>query len=247
MPTDAAHALRLHAEEMESVAATLARTAAKQGDGITGVVRVTASEVIGVEVLPPIIAALRDQHPGLKVELALSNRMQDLLRREADIAVRMARPEQEQLIARHIGRIELGLHATPEYLDKRGTPDSTGQLAEHALIGFDHATPFIRGAAKSVRGFDRERFAIRTDSDLAQLALIRFGAGIGICQAPIARRAARPLIRVLPDQFALQLDTWIAIHEGLRHNPSCKTTFDALAASARADGHGDAMIAPAGN
>jgi DNA-binding transcriptional LysR family regulator len=109
----------------------LERAAASQGTGVRGTVRITASDVIGVEVLPPIITRLREQHPDLALELVLTDRVQDLLRREADIAVRMLRPRQELLVARRIGQIELGLHAHKRYLARHGTPVTVGDLARH--------------------------------------------------------------------------------------------------------------------
>ncbi len=227
IPTDAALSLRSFAESMQSTAAALERAAASQGAGVRGTVRVTASDVIGVEVLPPIVAALRDSHPDLTVELVLSNRVQDLLRREADIAVRMVRPRQELLVARRIGQIEVGLHAHQRYLAQHGTPRSVADLAKHSLIGFDQATAFVRNASKALAGWRREAFAIRTDSDLAQLALIRSGAGIGACQVPIARRDDA-LVRILPKQFSLPLETWVTMHQDLRDSPRCRVTFDAL-------------------
>ena len=227
LPTEAATMLRAQAAEMASIAAALERTAASQGEGVRGVVRITASEVIGVEVLPPIIAGLREQYPALKVELMLSNRVQDLLHREADIAVRMARPVQGQLIARHVGRLELGLHATKGYVARHGRPGKPSELEGHALIGYDQPTAFIRAAAKGLPGFEREQFSIRTDSDLCQLALLRAGAGIGVCQVALARRD-KALVRILPKQVAIHLDTWITMHEDLRHSPRCRVAFEAL-------------------
>ena len=214
---------------MESTAAALERTAASQGAGVKGVVRITASDVIGVEVLPPVIARLRHEHPDLKIELVLTNRVQDLLRREADIAVRMTHPKQETLIARRIGRIDVGLHATRQYLGTYGAPGSVAELVHHTLIGFDQETAFIRSARKHAPPLNRDKFSLRTDSDLAQLALIRAGAGIGICQVPIAKRSDA-LVRVLPRQVALYLETWITMHEDLRNRPSCRVTFEALVA-----------------
>lgn len=228
MPTDVALALRAHAEAMESTADALARAATSFGEDVRGVVRISASDVVGVEVLPPIVARLRQRHPALTVELALTNRVQDLLRREADIAVRMTRPGQTQLIARHIGGIELGLHAHRDYLARCGTPRDAGELVRHALIGHDRPTAFIRQIAKSFPGFDRGAFALRTDSDLAQLALIRCGAGIGACQAALAKRDPA-LVRVLPKAFAGRLDMWVTMHEDLRGSPRCRAAFDALA------------------
>jgi len=229
LPTESALALRSHAEAMESTAAALVRTAASQGDGVRGVVRITASEVIGVEVLPPIVGRLHAEHPELKIELVLTNRVQDLLRREADIAVRMTPPRQETLVARRVGHIELGLHATRQYLERRGTPRTTAELARHAIIGFDQPNAFIRSAGKSLPAFSRDLFSLRTDNDLAQLALIRAGAGIGLCQVPLARRDPT-LVRVLPRQVSLPLETWITLHEDLRNRPSCRVTFEALVA-----------------
>jgi DNA-binding transcriptional LysR family regulator len=227
MPTEAALSLRSYAETMQSTAAALERAAASQGTGVRGTVRVTASDVIGVEVLPPIIASLRDEHPDLVLELVLTDRMQDLLRREADIAVRMARPRQELLVARRVGQIELGLHAHQRYLSRHGTPNTMADLANHALIGFDQTTAFIRSAGKALSGWRREAFAMRTDNNLAQLALIRSGAGIGVCQAAIARRDDS-IVRLFPRHFSLQMETWITMHEDLRNSPRCRVAFDAL-------------------
>ena len=225
-PLESALSLRTYAEAMSNSVAALERAASSQGPGVRGVVRVTASEVIGVEVLPPIIAHLREQHPELQVELALSNKVQDLLQREADIAVRMTRPTQELLIARRIGHVAVGLHAARQYVKRHGAPVTSADLRRHSLIGFDQPTAFIRVAGKSFPALQREAFAMRADSDLAQLALIRSGAGIGLCQVPIGKRDG--LVRVLPKQFTLQLDTWIAMHEDLRNSPRCRVTFDAL-------------------
>ena len=227
LPTDAALALQNHAEAMESTAAALERVAASQGEGVRGVVRVTASEVIGVEVLPPILARLHTRYPELKVELVLTNRVQDLLRREADIAVRMTPPRQESLVARRVGAVELGVYATREYLERRGTPRNLSELAQHSIIGFDHASAFIRASSRSFPIYSRESFSLRTDSDLARLALLRAGAGIGICQVPLAKRSDT-LVRILQRQVSLPLETWITMHEDLRARAGCRAAFDAL-------------------
>jgi DNA-binding transcriptional LysR family regulator len=228
LPTEAGLSLRVYAESMHSTAAALERAAASQGAGVKGTVRVTASDVIGVEVLPPLIAALRDSHPDLAVELVLTDRVQDLLRREADIAVRMVQPRQELLVARRIGQIELGLYAHQRYLARHGTPGNLTELTKHSLIGFDETTAFVRSAGKAFSAWRREAFSLRTDNNLAQLALIRSGAGIGVCQSAIARRDDS-IVRVLPRQFSLPLETWITMHEDLRNSPRCRVTFDALA------------------
>jgi DNA-binding transcriptional LysR family regulator len=113
--------------------------------------------------------------------LVLTSRVQDLLRREADIAVRMTPPRQETLIARRIGQIELGMYATQQYLARRGAPKTIEDLEKHALIGFDQPNAFIRGVGKSLAkgpsgrtAWTRELFSLRTDNTLPQPTLLRF-------------------------------------------------------------------------
>ncbi|WP_137937897.1 LysR family transcriptional regulator [Chitinivorax sp. B] len=229
MPTEAALTLRGYAEAMHHMAAALKRAADSQGQGVRGTVRISASEVMGVEVLPAILNPLQQAHPQLKIELVLTNRVQDLLHREADLAVRMTQPKQGALIAKRVGETILGLHAHQRYLDRCGMPIAPADLAQHALIGFDEETPFLRAARTALPSWQREAFLLRTDSDLAQLALIRAGCGIGVCQVALAHRDTA-LIQVLPTHWQLKLETWITMHEDLRHSPRCKVTFDALVA-----------------
>ncbi|NML44048.1 LysR family transcriptional regulator [Ramlibacter sp. G-1-2-2] len=226
LPTEAALALRGHAESMRSTAAALRRAAESQGEGVRGTVRISASEIVGVEVLPPIVAELRRAHPELKVELVLTNRVQDLLKQEADLAVRMTQPRQDVLVARKVGEIALGLHARPDYLARCGTPKKLEDLAQHTLVGFDTETPFLRAARRQLPGISRESFALRSDNDLAQLALVRAGAGIGLCQVALGKRDG--LVRLLPRQLQMKLETWVVMHEDLRSSPRCRAAFDAL-------------------
>ncbi|MCC4594519.1 LysR family transcriptional regulator [Xanthomonas campestris pv. phormiicola] len=228
LPTDAALALRGHAQAMGSIAASLQRAAGRHGEAVQGTVRISASEVIGAEVLPPVLAGLRLAHPQLRLELVLSNRVQDLLHREADVAVRMTRPQQDLLIARRIGEVALGLYAHPDYLARHGTPHHLDELAQHSLIGFDVETPFLRAARAGLPLWRREAFALRADSDVAQLALIRAGCGIGFCQVALARRTPH-LLPVLPQQVRVGLDTWITMHQDLRGSAACSAVFAALA------------------
>ncbi|HEY1875231.1 MAG TPA: LysR family transcriptional regulator [Steroidobacteraceae bacterium] len=227
LPTEAALALRPYAESMRSTADALRRAADSQGEGVKGTVRVSASEVVGVEVLPPIIARLRQAQPQLTVELVATNRVQDLLQREADIAVRMTRPRQELLIARLVGVVALGFFAHRSYLARQGTPKTVTDLLQHALIGFDQETPFLRQARKTMPEWSRGAFSIRTDSDVGQIALIRAGCGIGVCQVALTKLDA-DLVRVMPHKFELKLETWVTMHEDLRNSPRCRVTFDAL-------------------
>lgn len=230
--TEAAQALEAYADTLASTSAALLRAASGLGrEGaveLHGTVRLTASEIVSAEVLPPILARLRRDHPGISLELAVSNRIENLLRREADIAVRMTRPEQDALIARRIGNIELGLHAHKSYLKRHGTPSTWKDLADHTLIGIDQETAYTRSLRPLLGGLQRDDFSVRTDSDLVQLATVRAGLGIGVCQVRLAERSTS-LVRVLPKLFSIQLDTWLAMHENLRSNPACNAVFNALA------------------
>ncbi len=227
-PTETALALRPHAEAMEAAAAALMRSASGSSGAIEGTVRLTASEVVAVERLPKLLTALKQRHPGLTFEIVASNRNQDLLRRDSDIAIRMVRPTQDALLARRAGRLTLGLFAHRDYLATHGTPARLADLAGHSLIGFDTESPAVRAAAASGVPVDRAAFSFRSDSDLAQLAALRSGFGIGICQHDLAR-ADPNLVPILPDQFSLPLETWIVMHEDLRASPKLRAVFDFLA------------------
>lgn len=227
LPTEHAQQLRPYAESLAATASAFLRAASSEAGQARGTVRISASEAVGIEVLPPILAALHRQYPQLQIELSLSNSPEDLLRREADIAIRMVRPSQDALVARRVGMIELGLHARRDYLGRRGTPTSLAGLQGHALIGFDHESMFIRRVKQQLGGLTRASFALRADSDLAQLAAIRAGFGIGVCQVNVARRDPQ-LVRILPAELAIELDTWIVMHEDLRETRRCSVVFAAL-------------------
>ncbi|NGZ87153.1 LysR family transcriptional regulator [Duganella aceris] len=229
--TDAGCALQGHAEALASASTALLRAASGIGRGenaeIQGTVRITASEVVSVEVLPAMLVQLRAKHPGITIELDVSNRIENLLRRDADIAVRMQRPEQDVLVARRVGNIDLGFHARRDYLERHGTPRTWEELGSHALIGIDRQTAFTRKLQPLMAGLSGGTYALRSDSDLLHLASIRAGLGIGICQVRLAQRDAR-LVRVAPDLLTISLDTWLAMHENLRGNPACAAVYAAL-------------------
>ncbi len=227
-PTELARELVPHAEAMASASAALQRTASAGKDDIRGAVRVSASEVIGAEVLPPILTDFRQRHPGIVIELVLSNQSTDLLRRDADIAVRMVRPTQDALVARHLGQIELGLFAHRRYLEAHGRPAALGDLPSHALIGFDTEMPYMRRMRPEGLPYARELFAWRTDSDLAATAALRAGFGLGFMQAPLARRDPQ-LVRLLAEEVSIPMDTWVVMHEDLRQSVRVRRLFDHLA------------------
>jgi DNA-binding transcriptional LysR family regulator len=232
IPTEAAHELEPHAQAMALAAKALVRAASGEAGAVRGTVRITASEIIGAEVLPKILTSFREQHPAVTIELVLSNRREDLLRREVDIAVRMVRPTQSALVARHIGRIALGLFAKRCYLRSHGEPGDLDAVWQHPIIGFDRDPYGARLLSPNGIALTPDLFTLRTDNDLAQLAAIRAGFGIGVCQIGIARREP-DFVQVLPDAFGFELEVWVAMHEGLRATRRMRLMFDHLAAELR--------------
>jgi DNA-binding transcriptional LysR family regulator len=227
VPTPAALELVPYAEAMASAADALVRMASGEVAEPKGVVRVTASEVVGVEVLPAILTSFRERYPQIVIELAVSNRNQDLLRRDADIAVRMARPTQGSVIARRIGKVDIGLYAHKRYLKKHGAPAAPEELLRHTMIGFDRDTASLRNVS-GVMPVTRELFALRSDSDHAQLAALRAGFGIAATHIGIAARD-KNLVPVLADAVRFSLEMWLAMHEDIRMNRRVRLLFDHLA------------------
>jgi DNA-binding transcriptional LysR family regulator len=227
--TDLALSLREAAQTMESAAYLLLRTASAEAGAVAGAVRIAASEIIGVEVLPPILSALKARHPGLSFELTLGNRIEDVLRHDADIALRMTRPAQEGLVARKLGLVPLGLYAHESWIARHGEPVSLVDLiASGFLIGYDRDPAIIRALAALGLHAAPTDFGFRSDSDLAQLAALRSGLGVGLCQHSIAARDPK-LRRVLP-AFTHALEMWLVTHPNLRDARRVRATLDGLAA-----------------
>jgi DNA-binding transcriptional LysR family regulator len=229
LPTDAARDIARHAQAMSAASTAMMRAASGGISDTSGVIRITASDIVGAEVLPPLLASFRHAAPSVTIELSLSNRMADLLSGEADIAVRMLRPGQQAIVARQIGNVGLGLYAHRRYLEAAApltTPEA--MTREHALIGFDRETPVLHGLSNDF-ALTRDLFALRTDNDLAQLAAIRAGCGIGFIQHGIARRG-HELIPVFPKEIGFTLEMWLALHEDLRASRRLRLMMDHLAA-----------------
>jgi DNA-binding transcriptional LysR family regulator len=232
LPTELAHEISPYAAELCTTSAALLRAASARRGAIAGTVRISASEVIAVEVLPPILAELQEAHPDLVLEVSASDAIEDLLHREADVAVRTAEPAQEALIVRKIGGLPIGMFAHRRYLERHGTPVTFAELAGHRLVGFDRQTAYIRAMAKRYPKLAALATKFRADSNLAQLAAIRAGVGVGLCQVGLGIRD-RDLVRVLPS-LELALPCFVAMHENLKASLRCRAVFDALAAGLRA-------------
>jgi DNA-binding transcriptional LysR family regulator len=229
-PTDLALAFRQHLADMAAAASAAGRDTEGLISGEGGVVRLAVSEIVGIEVIPAMLARFREDHPGIDVELVLNNKNEDLTRRDADVAVRMARPTQNSLVAKKVGDLHLGFHATPEYVARHGEPKDFEELQTHTLIGFDRTYPEMideLSIGALGRPISRDLFSYRTDNDVAQLAAIRAGVGIGVCQDQIGKTSG--LVPVAPELFSFTLPIWICMHETLRGAPRMRLMFDHLA------------------
>jgi DNA-binding transcriptional LysR family regulator len=227
VPTDTATGMLPYAESMSGVADALVRSVSASATAELGTVRVTCSEVVGAEVLPPILAKLRRAHPKLQIELSLTNANEDLLRREADIAVRMAQPTQSALVAKRVGTVKLGVFASEAYVAEHGLPRTPADLVRgHAVIGKDRDATFYAALAAAGVHLKRKDFMLRTDSDAAYLAAMRAGVGVGVCQVPLA--VGPPPLRRLWPKLAFDLPVWVVTHEDLRASRRVALVFEHL-------------------
>jgi len=230
MPTMAALAIADAARHMEDGAGTLLRALAQSALATTGTVRITTSMVAASYLLPPVLAALREAEPGIAIELVASNDLSNLLRREADIAVRMVRPAQGSLVARKLADIPIVACAHKSYLKRAGTPHQPADLLahRHTLIGYDNDTLILRAAAQMGLPLTREHFALRTDDQVAYGRLIAAGAGIGFA-ADYNLRHWRGVVPVLPGLAIAPLPCWLAVHREIRGSRVVRRVFEFLA------------------
>lgn len=229
VPTAAALAIADAARQMEEGALGLERALARRRDTATGVVRVTASQVAAVWLLPPLLAEFQAAEPGIQAELVASNALSNLLRREADIAVRMVRPDQGSLVARKLAEVGVGAYAHRRYLARAGEPRRPEDLMAHRLVGYDRDETILRGFAALGLPIGREAFALRTDDHVAYGRLVAEGAGIGFLAHYTA--AGEPeLRRVLPQLKIPPMPCWLAVHREIRGNRVVRRVYDFLAA-----------------
>jgi DNA-binding transcriptional LysR family regulator len=224
------HALALAeaARAMHAGAADFSRLALGAGQSVQGSVRLSASQPMAFHVLPPILVRMRQALPQVTVELVVSNTLSNLLLREADIALRMVRPEQSSLVARQIGQVRVRAFASHGYLQRRGTPQATEDLAQHDLIAGDSNTEIQQGF--QAMGFPASalRFGLRTDDMNVQWAAVRAGLGIGFMGEYPAE--SDPSITALLTLNALPgLPVWLTVHRELRTSARIRAVYDFLA------------------
>lgn len=227
IPTQSALRLAEAARAMQSGAEQLARSAMGADRATAGTVRITASQPVSCYVLPPLLAQMRLSLPEVQVELVASNAVSNLLRREADIAVRMVPPEQATLIARRVGKVVLGACAHQDYLRRRGMPRQASDLLAHDLIGGDRNDDTLKGFAAQGLKVERQHFALRTDDLIAVWQAVRAGLGIGFVSERQIRTDAA-VIPVLPKLKIAPLPVWLAVHKEIRTNQRIRAVYDFL-------------------
>ncbi|WP_372839938.1 LysR family transcriptional regulator [Phaeovulum sp.] len=232
-PTQATLALLPHARAMREAAERLALAAAARNAGLAGAVRISASRIVSHHLLPPILARLRAAHPEIQIDLTASDTSENLMFREADIAVRMYRPTEHEVAARHVADLPVGLYGARSYLDRAGRPDSVEALMRLAWVGFDRSDTILRTMASMGIKVDRSFFGTRCDDQLVYWNLVRAGCGVGGMQTRVGD--ADPLLERIAAFVDLPpMPIWLAVAEPLRANPRVRLVLDALAAGFRA-------------
>ncbi|MDE2429471.1 MAG: LysR family transcriptional regulator [Burkholderiales bacterium] len=219
------------ARHMMAAARSLSMASVSQGEELSGTVRITASEIVSAFVLPDLLRQLAQQYPDIQIELVASNQLSNLLEREADIAIRMIRPVQNALIARHLADWSLGFYATRSYLEATGLPDPTmkeSALSRYRWLGMDHSDKFIAGFRDAGMPVERSFFAFRCDNHLVHWQAMLSGLGIGIAMQWMA--AQQPTLqRVFPQLSIPSLPVWLTTHRELKSSKRIRTVFDFLA------------------
>lgn len=217
------------AKAMQAAMGQIAMTAAGQEENIKGTVRITASVFVAQHFLPQIIAHIRRTEPQISIELVASDTSENLLFHEADIALRMYRPEQLDVVTRHLGDMPLGMFAATKYLDRKGRPRNMDQLLnEHDLIGYDQDETLLRGMREMGIPAEREWFCTRCDDNVVNWKLVRAGCGIGFSQAYTALRDEL-VEQVLPEVPIPALPVWLTAHQAMRKTPRIRRVWDILA------------------
>lgn len=215
------------ARAMSREAEQFALKAAGSTNTIKGTIRITASEIVSAYILPTILCDLRTAEPDIEIELVANNGADNLLSRDADIAIRMFRPTQNDLITRKVNDMPVAAHASRKYMDVFGCPKSPADLAKHRLIGYDRDELILRSMAALGMPGSRDMFAFRTDNQLVYWQLLKAGAGIGFCANHLAAQIG-DVEPILPELAIPALPMWLTSHQELRTNLRIRRCMDFL-------------------
>ncbi len=217
------------ARDMLKAVKALELAADGQSQKLNGTVRLTASEFVAHHLLPPILAQIRQTAPGVQITLLPSDTSENLLFREADIAVRMFRSEQLDIVTKQLGEIGLGIFAHQSYLERRGTPQTPAELAGHDIVGYHKNDQIIRGMRQMGLTADENWFGVQCDNQTTYWELVRAGCGIGFSQTALADRTP-DIVRLFPDVPIPPLPVWLAAPKALQHTPRIRHVWDTLEA-----------------
>ncbi|WP_270732058.1 LysR family transcriptional regulator [Shimia sp. Alg240-R146] len=226
--TDAGAELLGHVRAMGAAADRVSLAASGQNQTIEGRVAITASDVFSAYLLPPILTRLRQLAPKLVIDVVAGDDIRDILRREADIAIRHVRPEQPDLIARLIRDANGYFYAAPDYLDRRGRPRSLADLKTHDFIGFSDNDRMLEYLHPLGFPITHDNFRAGSASGLVAWELCRQGFGI----APMAEEVAAKstgVERILPDLAPITYPIWLTTHRELHTSRKIRLVFDVLA------------------
>ncbi|MEM7710498.1 MAG: LysR family transcriptional regulator [Pseudomonadota bacterium] len=226
-PTEAGSALLARAEAMEREADALQRAASGRRMAAAGDVRITASRVVAFNILPDVVAALAATEPAIQLDIVATDKIADLLARDADLAIRMVRPTQPDVIATRLGDLAIGAYAARSYLDASDGPArirTVEDLRGHRLIGYDRSPLILNAMRRLGLAADRGLFAIRTDDQVLYHRLVAQGAGLGFLPHLVAR--AQGLVHLPLAIEPPALPVWLAAHRDLRTNLAVRRTAD---------------------
>lgn len=224
--TETGAALVEPARAMRDAMGQITLTAAGQQETLQGTVRITASTATSCYHMPEIIADIRTVEPDIEIELVPSDDTRNLLFREADIAVRMYRPTQLDLITQHIGDLQLSVFVANSYVARRGMPTSD-TVMDHDFVGYDTNPAILDGMRAAGIPVDRAFFGVRCDDFIAYWELVRAGCGLGFAQAQVGRRD--PCMQEVDFGYDLPtLPIWLTAHEAMRQTPRIRRVWDLL-------------------
>ena len=226
--TEAGRDLLDHMRIMGEAATLISMVADGKSQEVTGEVTVTGTDLLSAAILPGVLKPLRQTAPGIRVRILASSEMQNLTQREADIAIRHVRPDQPDLIARHLGDFRATLYAATDYLDRAGRPRTPRDVATLDFVG--NADPERLMAPLHNMGVPvrAESFVMSSESGVVAWELVK--AGYGVSMQPETLGEAEPGIeKVLPDFPSLEFPIWLVTHRELQTSRRIRIVFDLLA------------------
>ena len=232
--TESGRRLLEHAERVEGDLIGLSRAVAAEDRIVSGRVTVTASEAVTVPFLIPTLPGLRERHPGLRLDILSSNQVFNLARREADIALRMVRPDGGDLLTRRVATMGYGLYASDTYLKAAGVPSELEHLAAHNLIDWVEEYPKAATSAWFREFTEQNGATLRLNGSQERLAAVAAGIGIGCLPFIVARDTS--LRRVLPSVAVPPMEVWMVTHPDSARVRRVRAVMDYLAQAAVAAG-----------